>query len=219
MRGRRVLAGNENAVLNDVGLHKRTRELARSHPRTSDQGRAYQPRLRGLLELAAEFHDARLDKEGDVPELALQALLVVREGGGLAALEQAHALRVRRARQGNRAVAHGGRELARAEELLEQRQDIFRARYACTHVRRDFCVDGVRREVEDRANPADVEDGVVGGRADVGELLRCCELLLGGGVLEEFRHVLRVGRHAVGVGRREPALRRGEVNVVVRCEN
>ncbi len=119
MRGRRVLAGNENAVLHDVGLRKKALKLALSHIRTTDQERAYQPRLRGLLEQAAEFHDARLDEEGDLPELALQPLLVVRESGGLAALEKAHALRVGGAREGDRTVAHGGGELARAKELSE----------------------------------------------------------------------------------------------------
>lgn len=88
---------------------------------------------------------------------------------------------------------------------------------AYTYVRREFSVDGVRREVEDRPNAADIEDGVVVGRSDVGELLRRGELLLGGRILEKFHHVLWIGRHAVGIGRREPALRGGEVDVVLRC--
>lgn len=89
---------------------------------------------------------------------------------------------------------------------------------ACTDGRGKLDVNGVRREVDDGAVAADVEDRVVGVVADLGELLRGRELLLHHGVLEEL-HVVGEHLHAAFVDGRVGARRRREVDLVLGRED
>lgn len=88
----------------------------------------------------------------------------------------------------------------------------------CTHGRGELDVNGVRREVNDGAVAADVEDRVVALVADLGELLRGRELLLHHGVLEEL-HVAGEHLHTALVDGRVGTGRRGEVNLVLGRED
>lgn len=84
---------------------------------------------------------------------------------------------------------------------------------------RELDVHEVCREVYDGALAADVEDGVIVRRFDVVELLRVRELVLHNWILEERVCVLSEELDASGVQGRVWALRRGEVDVILRSED
>ncbi len=125
-------------------------------------------------------------------------LLLVRERGRPPSPEDALALRVRDVHERRGAMAHGGRELARAPELA-----------------RELDVRRVLRQVEHAPVASDIEDRVVVRRLDVRKRLRGRELGLHNGVLEELGDVVRESLDAVLVHGRVRALGRGEVEVVL----